>query len=151
MEKPIYKLTESSDGFWYEFESISDDKIIRKAIGFYESVHDTNVVELVFGDLANDSLDVKVVSDNKDFYTILNTVIISVYRFLELYPQKSVFFMGSTNARNRIYRAIIAKLYTETENDFDIFGITFENTIENFIPNKDYFAFQINKKHEKQP
>ncbi|MDZ7935468.1 MAG: hypothetical protein U5M51_11020 [Emticicia sp.] len=151
MDKPTYQLKESSDGYWYEFDSISDDKVIRKAIGYYESKHDKNAVELVFGDLKTDKLDVTVVSDNKDFIVIINTVIVTVYRFLELYPEKSVSFMGSTSARNRIYRAIIAKLYDESDSEFDIYGLTYENELEKFVPNKDYFSFQIFKKHEKEP
>jgi hypothetical protein len=91
-----------------------------------------------------------VVSDNKDFRIIINTVIVTVYRFLELYPEKSIFFMGSTNTRTRIYRAIIAKLYDETDIDFEIYGLTFENELERFVPNKNYFSFQISKKHEKE-
>ncbi|GAB2637036.1 hypothetical protein GCM10027035_33420 [Emticicia sediminis] len=94
MDKPTYQLKESSDGYWYEFDSISNEKVNRKAIGYYESKHDKNAVELVFGDLKTDKLDVTVVSDNKDFLIIINTVIVTVYRFLELYPEKSVSFMG---------------------------------------------------------
>ena len=151
MDKPTYQLKESSDGYWYEFDSISNDKNIRKAIGYYESKHDKNAVELAFGDLNGEKLDVTVVSDNKDFLTIINTVIVTVYRFLELYPEKNVSFMGSTNTRNRIYRAIIAKLYDENDSEFDIYGLTYENELEKFVPNKDYFSFQIFKKHEKEP
>jgi hypothetical protein len=146
MEKPTYQLKESSDGYWYEFDSISDQKTIRKAIGYYESKYDPNAVELSFGDLADGKLDVKIVSDNKDFLTIINTVIISLYRFFELYPQKSVSFMGSTNARNRIYRTIIAKLYDENDDKFEIYGLTNDNQFEPFESNKDYFSFQITKK-----
>ncbi len=150
MNKPIYQLTESSDGYWYEFDSINNNKVIRKAIGFYESIYDSNAVELVFGDLIEGKLDVVVVSDNKDFHIIINTVIVTVYRFLELYPEKSIFFMGSTNTKTRIYRAIIAKLYDETDSDFEIYGLTFENELERFVPNKNYYSFQISKKHEKE-
>jgi hypothetical protein len=151
MSKPTYQLIESSDGYWYEFDSVADNKTIHKAIGFYESNHDNNAVELVFGDLKDNQLDVMVVSDNKDFHKIINTVIVTVYRFFELYPQKSVSFMGSTPSRNRIYRAIIAKLYDENDSDFEIYGLTFENELERFVPNKNYFSFQIYKKHEKEP
>ena len=140
MEKPTYQLNESSDGYWYEFDSISDEKTIRKAIGYYKSKYDSDSVELSFGDLADGKLDVKVVSDNKDFLTILNTVIFSLYRFFELYPQKSVSFMGSTKARNRIYRTIIAKLYDENNDEFEIYGVTHDNHLEKFQPNKDYFS-----------
>lgn len=146
MEKPTYPLRESPDGYWYEFDSISETKVIRKAVGYYESKFDTNVVELAFGDLIDNKLNVTVVSDNKDFPIIINTVIVTIYRFLELYPQKTVSFMGSSHARNRVYRAIIAKIYDENNSDFEVFGITYNNETEKFIPNKDYFSFNISKK-----
>lgn len=149
MEKPTYPLVESSDGYWFEFDSIANNRQIRKAIGFYESSYDSDAVELVFGDLINDKLDVMVVSDNKDFHIIINTVIVSVYRFLELYPQKSVSFMGSTPSRNRLYRAIISKLYDENDSEFEIYGLTLDNELERFVPDKNYFSFQINRQHEK--
>jgi hypothetical protein len=59
--------------------------------------------------------------------------------------------MGSTPSRNRIYRAIISKLYDENDSEFEIYGLTFENELEKFVPNKNYFSFQINKKHERKP
>ncbi len=149
MEKPTYTLTESDDGYWYEFDSISEQKIIKKAIGFYEYATDT--VELVFGDISNGKLDVTAKSNNDDFQVVINTVVVTVYRFWELYPYKTVSFVGSTEARTRIYRAIISKLYDEINSDFEIYGLTFDNVLEKFKPNKDYFSFQISKKHEKKP
>lgn len=146
MEKPTYPLRESPDGYWYEFDSISETKIIKKAVGYYESKFNKDIVELAFGDLIDNKLNVTVVSDNKDFPIIINTVIVSLYRFLELYPQKTVSFMGSSHSRNRIYRAIIAKIYDENNSDFEVSGITYDNETEKFIPNKDYFAFNISKK-----
>ena len=89
MDKPTYQLRESSDGHWYEFDSISEDKTIRKGIGYYQSRLDTNAVELVFGDLNAGKLDVMIISNNKDFLVIINTVIVTIYRFFELCPQKT--------------------------------------------------------------
>jgi hypothetical protein len=86
MNKPTYQLVESSDGYWYEFDSVTENQTIRKAIGFYESNFDNDAVELVFGDLIDNKLNVTVVSDDKDFHKIINTVIVTVYHFFELYP-----------------------------------------------------------------
>lgn len=141
MEKPIYNIESSSDRLLYEFESNSDYKIIKKAVVYLPIKQDPNLYELIFGDLQDDgTIDVQTVSNNQDIVLILNTVIKTLYHFFELYPSKTVIFTGSSASRNRLYRAVISKLINEK---FDIFGITFDDEIELFVPDKNYFAFQI--------
>lgn len=141
MEKPIYNIESSSDRLFYEFESNSDYKIIKKAVVYLPIKQDPNLYELIFGDLQDDgTINVQTVSNNQDIVLILNTVIKTLYHFFELYPSKTVIFTGSSASRNRLYRAVISKLINEK---FDIFGITFDDEIELFVPNKNYFAFQI--------
>jgi hypothetical protein len=150
MEKPSYKINSSANGLWYEFDSISEEKTIRKAVGYYlYSENDREYAELSFGDIKpNGNIDLKIASDNKDMVVVLSTVIMTLYNFFELYPQKTVVFTGSSSSRNRLYRAIIAKLFDEGKEYFDIFGLNFDGSIENFQINKDYLAFQINLKDE---
>jgi hypothetical protein len=45
-------------------------------------------------------------------------------------------------------RAIIAKLFDEGRQYFDVLGLNFDGSIEDFQKNKDYIAFQINLKDE---
>jgi hypothetical protein len=150
MEKPSYKIVSSEDGLWNEFESISDEKLVKKAVGYYLfTENDIEFAELSFGDITESGgINLKVVTDNKDFAFVIGTVIITLYRFFELYPQKTVVFTGSSSSRNRLYRAIIGKLFEEGKRYFDISGITFEGDIEVFRKNKDYLAFQISIKNE---
>ena len=141
MEKPIYNIESSSDRLLYEFESNSNHKIIKKAVVYLPIKQSPNLYELIFGDLQDDgTIDVQTVSNNQDIVLILNTVIKTLYHFFELYPSKTVIFTGSSASRNRLYRAVISKLINEK---FDIFGITFDDEIELFVANKNYFAFQI--------
>ena len=150
MEKPNYKITSSEDGLWNEFESVSVGKIVRKAIGYYLFTENgIEYAELSFGDITeNGGIDLKIVTDNKDLAFVIGTVIATLYRFFELYPQKTVVFTGSSSSRNRLYRAIIGKLFEEGTVYFDILGITFEGNTESFVKNKDYLAFQISVKNE---
>lgn len=150
MEKPSYRITESEDGLWYEFDSISESKTLKKAVGYYLfSENNIEYAELSFGDIkSNGNIDLKTISDNKDMPTILSTVILTLYKFFELYPQKTVVFTGSSASRNRLYRAIIGKLFEEGKNYFVISGLTFDGTTEDFVINKDYLAFQISLKNE---
>jgi hypothetical protein len=121
MEKPTYPIETSENGYWHEFESISDQKIIKKAVGFYPYRNDESLVELVFGDIQPDgSLNVYQVSNNNDMPIIIATVIQTIYRFLELYPDKTVTFIGSSTARNRLYRAVISKILMENSIEIEV-------------------------------
>ncbi|MFY7910977.1 MAG: DUF6934 family protein [Emticicia sp.] len=150
MNKPSYKIETSADGLWYEFVSDSQHKSIRKGVGYYlYEENDIEYAELAFGDiLPNGNIDIKAISDNQDMVIVLSTVIITLYNFFELYPQKTVVFTGSSASRNRLYRAIISKLFEEGRQFFDVSGINYDGSKELFIKNKDYLAFQISLKNE---
>lgn len=77
---------------------------------------------------------------------ILSTVISTLSQFFERNPTKIVIFRGSTDTRTRLYRAVISKLLMQVSNDFEVRGINYDETIELFQPNTDYFAYVINKK-----
>jgi hypothetical protein len=143
MNKPVYPIETTKDGLWYEFDSISNEKIIRKAVAFYNNPINPQKMELVFGDLLQDgTIDVFAKSNNKDMNFVLLTVAYILDYFFELYPSKCVIFMGSTPARNRIYRVLIAKLSMQRPS-IRAFGITFDDNIVPFEPNQDYFSYQI--------
>lgn len=92
MEKPIYNIESSSDRLLYEFESNSDYKIIKKAVVYLPIKQDPNLYELIFGDLQDDgTIDVQTVSNNQDIVLILNTVIKTLYHFLNFTLQKLLF------------------------------------------------------------
>lgn len=151
MEKPTYRIETSEDGFQFDFESVSESKTIKKSVRFYPLEADSTIYELVFGDVSVDgSIDVKTMSNNQDMVKVISTVISTMYYFFELNSEKSVAFMGSSPSRNRLYRVIISKLIDKNPNSFDIFGWNYAGTIETFTKNKDYFAFEIKLKHEKE-
>ena len=99
MDKPAYSLESSADNTFYFFESIGE-KSIRKAIGYIPFQDNPKIVELVFGDLTDTySIDFMTVSDNQDTKMVISTVIKSVKLFLSKYPDKIIYFRGSTPAR----------------------------------------------------
>lgn len=149
MEKPRYHIESSLDAEWHFFKSISQNKTIEKAVVFNQVDSENGIYELIFGDLENGFVNVKTVSDNQDMSLVLATVIKTIFLFLERNPEKPVIFMGSSIARNRIYRAIISKFISETDNNFEVFGTNFEGVDEVFINQKDYFAFKIKLKNGK--
>ena len=123
MEKPVYDLKHSADGYFYFFDSIGE-KAIKKAIGFTPFEGSPEIVELVFGDLTdNRTIDFLTVSNNQDLILVISTVIKSLKDFLERFPAKSIYFRGSSDARTRLYRAVIAKNLEANELYYEIFGI----------------------------
>ncbi len=148
MEKPIYAIEKSSKGLWYEFESVSNDRTIKKVVCYYPFKANPDLFELSFGDLEDDgTINVFAVSNNRDMALILNTVIGTLDLFFELYPQKSVLFTGSSESRNRLYRAAISKaLQSSYSQKYQVLGIGYDDQPEFFEENKNYFAFQISLK-----
>ena len=149
MEKPSYHIESSLDAEWHFFKSISQDKIIEKAVVFNQVDSENGIYELIFGDLENGFVNVKNVSDNQDMSMVLSTVIKTIYLFFERNPQKTVTFMGSSTSRNRLYRAIISKLISQVSNKIEVFGTNFEGFDEPFAKEKDYFAFKLKLKNGK--
>lgn len=146
MEKPIYHIDSSIDAEWHFFKSVSSTKVIEKAVIFNKVDEENGIYELIFGDLEDGFVNVKNVSDNQDMLLVLGTVIKTIYLFFERNSNKTVIFMGSSTARNRIYRAIISKFISEINNNFEIFGTNFDGIDEPFVKEKDYFAFKIRLK-----
>ena len=144
MEKPSYNTESSTEGLLYVFVSKNQDKNIKKAIAYLPLNQSSDICELIFGDVKEDAtIDVQAISNNQDMPIVLNTVIDTLHQFFELYPSKTVIFTGSSESRNRLYRAVISKTISEASKKFDIFGVTFDDKIERFVENKNYFAFQI--------
>jgi hypothetical protein len=95
-------------------------------------------------------LDDSIITNNGDRNVILATVARSVYIFTEKYPEKIVFFKGSTLGRTRLYRRAISINLEELSETFTIFGAIkneFGNVISvPFKRNGDFFGFIIKRK-----
>jgi hypothetical protein len=150
MEKPTYNVKSSDDGLKYFFESINDDKIIKKVVAYLPTAESPNLYQLIFGDLLpNGEIDVFSNSNNQDMRLVLTTVVGTLAEFFEKYPRKTVAFTGSTNSRTRLYRAAITKFIQTTELYYQVLGILEDDSIENFNPNHQYYAYLIKQKDGK--
>lgn len=150
MEKPTYNVESSDDGLKYFFDSANNSKNIKKVIAYLPTPENSNLFQLIFGDLLpNGEIDVYSVSNNKDMALILTTVVGTLAKFFEKHPQKMVAFTGSTSSRTRLYRATIAKFIETTELYYQVFGILEDDSIEIFNPSHQYYAYIIEQKNEK--
>jgi hypothetical protein len=150
MEKPTYNVKVSDDGFSYFFDSISESQTIKKAVKYLPTNGNSELYQLVFGNvLPNDEIDIFAVSNNDDMPLVITTIVGTLVKFFEQYPNKKVYFTGSTTARTRLYRASISKFLKITELYYQVFGIFADGSIEIFNPTHQYSAFLITQKDDK--
>lgn len=155
MKRLKYDLYINTDTTIFEFKSIGPNGEITKVIVF-NATQSSEIYNLAFGDLVYNevqkryTLDDSIITDNRDRNIILATVARSVYIFTEKYPEKIVFFKGSTLARTRLYRRAISINLEELSETFTIFG-AIQNELGNVISipfkaNGNFFGFIIKRK-----
>ncbi|SHN12461.1 hypothetical protein [Chitinophaga sp. CF418] len=146
MQHNFYRDLYIEDGYEaFDFFSIGKRGIAPKRIAFIPTDQEA-VYNLVFGDInAEGEIDDEVISDNGDRNKILATVIYVVNTYLEAYPERIVFFTGSTEGRIRLYRIVISVHYTDFSKKFDIYCQT-ETGIVPFKRNIEAKGFLICKK-----
>lgn len=139
----------SGDSHEFKFISNGPKGNIQKIVQFVET-NDPAIYNLAFGDLLpNGRIDDHVKNDNEDRNKILATVAATVYEFTAKYPEKLVFFTGSTAERTRLYRMALSNNLEELSEDFEIYGVDISGEdylAEPFQKGKGYFGFLIQRK-----
>ena len=136
----------SSDGLQFEFTSKGPKGEIKKIVQF-SPTKAKDVLNLAFGNFKDDgSIDDATTNDNKDRDKILATIAQIVYDFTAIYPDKYIFFTGSTKERNRLYRMAITLNFDELAKTFLIWGLAAEEGFEPFQKRKNYDGFLIERK-----
>ncbi|MDZ7898366.1 MAG: hypothetical protein U5N85_10140 [Arcicella sp.] len=144
MEHPFYDFRILDDAFRYDFKSVG--KIVINKTIIYQKTSIENFYSLSMGDLLSDgTLDFETRSNNGDRDTILATIIKTLQKFLEQYPESYVGFTGSSPARTRTYQILINKELNEISKKFVVEGYD-SNGLEEFTINKNYEGFVISLK-----
>lgn len=156
MNYPKYIFTSSTDSMTFEFISNGTKGKIDKMIRYECIDEDKKIYNLCFGNkiVINEQtgelkIDDLAISNNGDLEKILATVAASAYVFAQSYPDRLIFFRGSTKSRTRLYRRAIFTAYDEISEKFDIFGAIIDGTIVKnvpFEPNGDFLGFFIKPK-----
>lgn len=139
----------SSDKLEFKFESEGPKGKIEKVVQFAQTQNEA-IYNLAFGNYNKDgSIDDETTNDNKDRNKILATVAATVYEFTAQYPDRIVFFCGSTPERTRLYRMALTINLEQLKSDFRIYGVlkgmgTFERVL--FRKGVDYFGFMVERK-----
>ncbi|GAA4448802.1 DUF6934 family protein [Rurimicrobium arvi] len=146
MNYPKYDLNVSSESDLYEFYSEGNNGVIRKLIAFSATQY-SELYNLAFGDATDsDDVDDTVESKNGDRDKVLATVAASVYEYTSNYPNRNIFFGGSTPSRTRLYKMVITKNYDEIVSDFDIF-VLYNDGIEGSLLKREHFNVKAEYKN----
>lgn len=144
-----YEIEINKNNSDFEFTSVGKKGEIRKVVRF-ENYGVAGVVNLGFGDkdLITGKIDDKVVTDNGDFEKVLVTVGFAVYLYSNLNPQIVITFKGTNKARIRLYRIAISKFIERISEDFEVHGLTKNDTDWHiFERNISYKAFLLKRKN----
>lgn len=121
-----------------------------KRIIFLPTAED-NIYILVFGNIvAEDEVDDYSINDNGDRNKILATVAETVNKYTKRYPDRTIYFTGSTKSRTRLYRMAIGLHLEELSLKFDIFAKTASGVFP-FCKNMEVIAFLISRKSFNYP
>ena len=161
MQIEKYKTESTVDNLIYTFESVGE-KVIQKMV-VYSKVEnpeyiglssDSIVYNLGFGDFDKKTgeIDDQIISKNGDTEKVLATVAETANKFWMLYPNASIFFMGSIPEgekprRTRLYQMKINRYFADISNIVNIRGYNGRQW-EDFKNNENYMAFLISKKKQ---
>ncbi len=148
MKNKFYNYLSDDDSLWFEFESISEKKTVKKIVVFSSFSDNPNLYNLALADVFPDgSYSDNSITNNDDMEKVMATVIQILLHFFEKHPSKKVYIEGSSAERTRLYRIIISRELPKIENVFGVYGIL-NNSIELFEKNKNYNGFVISLKNQ---
>lgn len=134
------------DNKTFEFVSEGPKGQFRKMVQ-YRKITASGIYNLGFGDkneLTNE-IDDLVISNNGDSQRILATVAMTLFLFIDHYPDALIYATGSTLARTRLYRIGITNNLLLIEKDFHVLGLK-DNDWVKFEKNGPYSAFLVKRK-----
>ena len=98
-----YPLKYPDDLSSFDFVSVGKNGKILKRIVFNPTETD-NVYSLLFGDvIKTNQINDLSVSDNGDRHKILGTIAAAIDRYTERYPERTIYFIASSDGRTRLY------------------------------------------------
>lgn len=146
MKYPVYKELKITDDYSiFEFVSFGAAGKIPKRIEFIPT-ESPDFFNLAFGDIdERGEIDDYSISNNGDRNKILATVAYTVEIYLNKYPDRWVYFRGSTEERTRLYRMAVGINLEELSLKFEIYAEQ-DNDIVPFKKNIEVLGLLIKKK-----
>jgi hypothetical protein len=148
MQLEAYPFIKRPESYYYEFYSTGPKGRIKKVVEFFRLLdQELEIYNLSFGDWEENTkrIDDRVASNNSDRDKVLATVAATVLDFMKTHPKASIFAIGSTTSRTRIYQMGIARTWNEINPLFEVQGYIL-NTWQPFQKGVNYNAFLIKSK-----
>jgi hypothetical protein len=148
MNYEVYEDVYKSPDFGvFDFISVGKNGTILKRIAFVPT-EIPYVYNLAFGNIKNDGrIDYNTVSDNGDRNKLLATIANVVDQYTCKYPERLIYFRGSTDERTRLYRMAVGINLEELSEKFEIYGeVDNEDDFVLFRKNMRISAFLIKRK-----
>ena len=146
MEEIYYSFERPITEIRYDFKSVSIEKTIDKRV-LFTSADYVNFYNLALLDVLEDgSLSDMTESKNKDMMKVLSTVMRVVEDFFKFNKKAVIFFSGSDERRQRLYRIILSRDSDKIQEKFVILGGKNDSPAEYFSLNEAYDFFIIKKK-----
>lgn len=139
--------TEVSEAFkTFVFTSEGPKGEIKKVVRYTE-INIKGFYNLGFGDQdpITGYVSDTIRTDNRDSQKVLQTVVSTLYIFMQAYPDAVVIATGSIEGRTRLYRMGITQNLEAIERDFTVLGLT-EEGWEGFQKGVEYGAFLVQRK-----
>lgn len=148
MKYAVYSLYVKSDDLsLFDFVSDGVKGVIKKRATFMPTTLN-GVYNLAFGDVNEENeIDDYRVTNNGDRNQILATIVMIVSEYTRRYPERWVYFRGSTAERTRLYRMAVGLNLEELSLEFVIYAEVAEK--EDFVvfrKNMDIQAFLVRRK-----
>lgn len=123
MKYEYYECVNADESYSsFEFVSVGHNRNILKLVLFTPTSL-PNIYNLAFGDKnEKGDLDDLTISNNGDRNKILSTILRAVDEYTCKYPDRYIFFKGSTEQRTRLYRMAVALHLEELSETFEIYA-----------------------------
>ncbi len=108
----------------FKFYSKGPKGRIAKRVLYRPIYPGAKTYNLGFGDTdgTNGDINDEAVTNNGDTAKVLATISHTVLKFLEMHPRKSIYVLGSSFARSRLYRIVITRSVDFLPKKFQVLG-----------------------------
>ncbi|TAK42755.1 MAG: hypothetical protein EPO28_06830 [Saprospiraceae bacterium] len=144
MKRPAYETRPNAEKTLFEFESNGEKGTIPKIVLFDREGE--QLWNLAFGDkIAGFEFDDKVITNNKDLWTVIQTIANIVHEFLEAHPGHMIQIRPVDAKRKMLYNAIFRRKWAEIKTSFTVFAVSM-TAFGPYNPQNDYEIFVVSKK-----
>jgi hypothetical protein len=147
MKYEVYREIEATDDFSaFDFFSRGKNGDILKRV-IFTATEDKEVYNLAFGDVDEDNeINDHVITNNGDRNKVLTTVVLIVEAYTRMFPDRWIYFRGSTTDRSRLYRMAISLHLEELSASYEIWALI-DGILEPFSKDLKTNAFLIKRKN----